>query len=130
MTNEVKCWCQHCGQELEPSHTGKCPYCGETGKRCEATASLAIGLKVSATVEGPKVYFIWFKKKLAQSLGFILIDIALLLVTTSVAYVASVLGQCLGTLVGFAVGLVIIIIFDLYFRKKIENTKRKVMERL
>lgn len=130
MTNEVKCWCQHCGQELEPSHTGNCPYCGKIGKKCEATATVAIGITVSASAEGTRVFFIWFNKKVGLTTGFIVIDIAFLLLSTVVGYVVGIFGQLFGALAGFVVGLIIIILYDLRLRNKIENTKRKVIARL
>lgn len=48
MADGVKCWCQHCERELEPSHTGPCPYCGKSGKRCVAIAAETIGIKGDA----------------------------------------------------------------------------------
>lgn len=36
---------------------GGCPYCGETGKDCEATASLALGLRISTSVEHTRIEF-------------------------------------------------------------------------
>ena len=44
MENAVKCWCKYCGRELEPSHTGTCPFCGHTGKDCAASATVSIGV--------------------------------------------------------------------------------------
>jgi hypothetical protein len=32
MENELRCFCQHCGIELPPNHTGPCPKCGKSGK--------------------------------------------------------------------------------------------------
>ena len=130
VANGVKCWCQHCGGELEPNHTGECPYCGKTGKRCEATASVAIGVKVSASAEGPRVYFCWFNRKLGLTIGFILIDITLLLVSTVAGYVAGVLGPLFGALTAFVVSFIIIIIYNFWLKKRVENTKSKVMERV
>ena len=51
MADGVRCWCQHCSRELEPSHTGECPYCGKSGKRCEATALVGVGVVVSTKVK-------------------------------------------------------------------------------
>ena len=62
MTNELKCWCQHCKKELSPSHTGPCPHCGKTGKDCKATATVPLGLKASvSTTHKPE----WNGKSLA-----------------------------------------------------------------
>lgn len=48
-TNERGCWCRHCGKELDPGHTGPCPYCGKTGKDCKESALARVGLKASAS---------------------------------------------------------------------------------
>jgi len=87
-------------------------------------------VKVSASAEGPKTFFVWFNKKVGLTTGFILIDIAFLLLSTVAGYVAGILGQFLGALAGFAIGLVIIIVYNLCLKKKVETTKRKVMARL
>ena len=47
MTNEVKCWCRHCKEELPPDHTGPCPKCGKRGKDCKVTATDVVGIKAS-----------------------------------------------------------------------------------
>jgi predicted ATP-dependent serine protease len=47
ITNDVGCWCKHCGQELPPSHIGNCPNCGKIGKRCEVYSIVTIGMKPS-----------------------------------------------------------------------------------
>ena len=118
--------------ELEPSYTGNCPHCGNTGKRCEATAVVGIGLKVSVSVsaERSETVFVWFNKKVGLTTGFILIDIAFLLFSTTVGYVVGGLGPFAGALVAFLVGLVAIFCYNLYLRNRIENTKRKVMTSL
>ena len=41
----IKCWCTHCKQELEPSHTGSCTNCGKIGKDCSVTIKATIGIK-------------------------------------------------------------------------------------
>lgn len=46
----LRCWCQHCGVELPPSHVGECPNCHKTGKRCEAEATVALGISVKSSV--------------------------------------------------------------------------------
>jgi len=43
-----KWWCQHCKRELGASHTGPCPYCGESGKEGEEIATVTIGVRVGA----------------------------------------------------------------------------------
>lgn len=47
VANEVRCRCKHCGRELKPSHTGKCPYCGESGKECIRIETETVGVKDS-----------------------------------------------------------------------------------
>jgi hypothetical protein len=49
MENGVKCYCQHCGIELLPSHTGPCPKCGKRGKDCKANAIVTLGLDTRAS---------------------------------------------------------------------------------
>ena len=67
MTDELRCWCQHCGEELEPGHIGVCPKCGKTGKECKATATAVLGLKASAAAtHKPK----WSSESLALLFGF------------------------------------------------------------
>ena len=51
MTNELRCWCQHCGTELPPDHKGPCPKCGKLGKHFEATLSTTIGLVASLSAQ-------------------------------------------------------------------------------
>lgn len=63
MTAKVRCWCQHCQEELSPIHTGPCPHCGETGKNCKVEMRVTVGIKatVSAVHEAhwsPKSYAI------------------------------------------------------------------------
>lgn len=50
MSNEVRCWCQHCGTELPVSHLGECPTCHKTGKRYEAYALVTVGIKARGAV--------------------------------------------------------------------------------
>jgi len=45
MENELRRFCQHCGNELPLSHTGKCPKCGKSGIHIEAKSLVAIGVK-------------------------------------------------------------------------------------
>jgi len=125
MANEVKCWCQHCGRELELGHTGKCPYCGETGKRCEAIASVAIRLKVSASATRTRVYFEWRNKEIRAIIGAIIIDTAIALVFTLVGFFVS---STLGALIGFVVSLVIIIISNVFFRRRVKTIIREIKE--
>lgn len=47
--NMVRAKCKHCGEELQPDHTGPCPKCGKTGKNVVASSSVAIGIKASAS---------------------------------------------------------------------------------
>lgn len=70
MTNELRCWCQHCKAELPPSHTGPCPRCGKLGKHCEATAIVAVGLvaRGSSRARQKKKGFGKFKKQIEQGL--------------------------------------------------------------
>ena len=125
MTSGVRCWCQHCDRELEPSHTGKCPYCGETGKRCEATASAILGLKISASATRTSVYFEWRNKKIRALIGAIAINAAIALVSTLVGFFIS---NALGALIGFVVSLVIIIIFNVFFQRRVKTTIREIKE--
>ena len=125
MTSGVRCWCQHCDRELEPGHTGKCPYCGETGKRCEAIVSVAIGLKVSVSATRTRVYFEWGDKKIRALIGAIVIDAAIALVSTLVGFFVS---NALGALIGFVVSLVIIIISNVFFKRRGKTIIREIKE--
>jgi len=74
MGNEVKCWCKHCGIELPPSHTGPCPKCGKSGKRCEASASDVVGIKASVSgTHKPK----WNSESFALFFGFAAVFLAI-----------------------------------------------------
>lgn len=123
MTNGIRCWCQHCGRELEPSHTGKCPYCGKAGKRCEATASVAIGLKLSASTTRTRVYFEWRNRRIRATIGAIGIDAAIALVSTLAGLFA---GNAFGALIGFVVSLVIIIISNVFFKRRVKTIVREI----
>jgi len=50
MSDEVKCWCRHCGIEVSHSHTGPCPECGKSGKDCKVSLSSTIGIRSSIKV--------------------------------------------------------------------------------
>ena len=41
----MKCWCRHCGKELEVGHSGACPDCGRAGKDCEVVSSVVVGVR-------------------------------------------------------------------------------------
>jgi uncharacterized membrane protein len=125
MTSGVRCWCQHCDRELKPSHTGKCPYCGETGKRCEATASVTLGLKVSASATRTRAYFEWGNRKIRALIGAIAIDAAIASVSTVVGFFVS---NALGALIGFVVSLVIIIISNVFFKRRVKTIIREIKE--
>ena len=125
MTSGVRCWCQHCDRELEPSHTGKCPYCGETGKRCEAIVSVAIGLKVSVSAKRTRVYFEWHNREISATIGFIFIDTAIALVPILVGFFVS---NAIGVLIGFGVSLVIIIISNVFFKRRVKTIIREIKE--
>jgi uncharacterized membrane protein len=125
MTGGVRCWCQHCGRELALSHTGKCPYCGETGKRCEAIATAILGLKVSASATRTRVYFEWGNKKIRALIGAIAIDAAIALISTLVGFFVS---NALGALIGFVVSLVIIIISNVFFKRRVKTIIREIKE--
>ncbi len=121
MTNEVKCWCKNCGRELLPSHTGECPDCHKTGKRCEATAIAKIGLKVS--VETEAVYYRWFRKPISEILGTILLDIV-------ITIVSAVVGVCIGGIIGVIAGVLInssaIVMLNIFIHDKVKTTIREI----
>jgi len=99
MTDEVRCWCQHCGEELEPGHTGVCPKCGKTGKECKVTASCIIGVKDSvAAKHKPK----WSSESLALFSAFLAIFLAI--VCPGILILLPFSPSCnYGILVGFLV---------------------------
>ena len=99
MTDELKCWCRHCGAELLPNHTGPCPHCGKTGKNCKATATANLGIKVSASaIHKPK----WSSESLALFFGFLAIFLAVVIPGILMLLPFS-LGVNYGILVGFLV---------------------------
>jgi len=119
MANELRCWCQQCGRELEPSHTGKCPYCGKTGKNCEVTASVAIGLKVSASATKTRSYFEWFNRDVRTIVGFTIIGS----VSTIAGYFA---GKAFGALIGLGVSLAINVTLTILSKRKKKILVREV----
>jgi len=125
MAGGVRCWCQQCGRELELSHTGKCPYCGETGKRCEVTVSVILGLKVSASAARTRVYFEWGNRTIKATIGAIFIGTAIASISTLVGFLVS---NGLGALIGFVVSLVIIIISEVFFKRKVKTIIREIKE--
>jgi len=73
MTAEVQCWCQHCKNELPPSHIGPCPHCGKIGKDCKVTATATVGIKASVSgTHKPK----WSSESLALFFGILAILLA------------------------------------------------------
>jgi uncharacterized C2H2 Zn-finger protein len=64
--NEVKCCCQHCGIELPPSHTGKCPRCGKIGKDCKVNATAVVGIHSRIKVRQKRKDFDKFIKEIIQ----------------------------------------------------------------
>ena len=99
MTAEVQCRCRHCKNELPPSHTGPCPYCGKIGKDCKATATATVGIKSSVTAtHKPK----WSSESLALVFGFLAILLAVV-VPGILMLLPFSLGVNYGILVGFLV---------------------------
>jgi len=68
ITDELKCWCRHCGAELPPNHTGPCPHCGKTGKdyRAPVTAGVNIVARVSSKARHKGRGFKKFAKEILQ----------------------------------------------------------------
>lgn len=108
MDNEVKCWCKHCGVELPPSHTGPCPKCGKSGKRCEASAMLTIGLVLSHSAQKIHKYII-------NHPIFIVISIVLTIISLSVGYLLD------DALVGLLIGIILAIL-NLWLTPRVKET--------
>ena len=51
MNDEVKCYCQHCNEKLEPTHKGPCPKCGKTGKNYKAYSHVVIGVSTDVSAK-------------------------------------------------------------------------------
>ena len=101
MTDELKCWCRHCGTELPPNHTGPCPHCGRTGKDCKVSTTTVLGIKLSvSTTHKPK----WSSESLALFFGFLAIFLAVI-IPGILMLLPFNLGVNYGILVGFLVGV-------------------------
>ncbi|MBN2463106.1 MAG: hypothetical protein JXB43_05840 [Dehalococcoidia bacterium] len=99
MTAEVQCWCQHCKEELPPSHTGPCPHCGKTGKDCKVTATATVGVKASVSgTHKPK----WSSESLALFFGILAILLVVVVPGTLMLLPFSS-GVDYGILVGFLI---------------------------
>ena len=85
----VKCWCRHCQNELEPTHIGVCPYCGKTGKDCKAVASVAIGISASTSVTKTRTHIEYHNKRIRAVILIIIVDFAILLITTGIGFLAG-----------------------------------------
>lgn len=87
-----KCNCNHCGKELDPSHTGPCPECGKSGKTMKVVVNEKIviktGLKIQA--EGTKI-----EKKPKLIILFIVVWI-----------ISSIIGSLMSFPIGFVIGLI------------------------
>jgi hypothetical protein len=125
MTDGVRCWCQHCGQELEPNHIGKCPNCQKEGKRCEATASFAIGIKAVSSGERTRVSYRWNNIEVSELVGNCVIDV-------SVGFICLIIGLLIdsdgwkGAVVGFVVGILIGAVINFTLRRKIKEIVREI----
>jgi hypothetical protein len=53
VADETKCRCRHCKRELEPTHSGPCPYCGQSGIECDKFCK--DGVAVGDNPEGVQV---------------------------------------------------------------------------
>jgi len=125
MASEVKCWCQHCNKELDLSHTGSCPYCSETGKRCVVTINATVGIKASVSAKRTRVYFEWGNREIRYIIGKIGIGVVFTSVSTLVGFFV---GGALGALIGFLVSLAIDIIYNLFFNRKVKTKVREIKE--
>jgi len=82
-------------------------------------------LKVSASATRTRVYFEWRNKEIRAIIGAIIIDTAIALVFTLVGFFVS---STLGALIGFVVSLVIIIISNVFFRRRVKTIIREIKE--
>lgn len=53
----TRTYCEWCEEPLSPSHTGPCPKCGKTGKKCEVSASEIVTLRSSYSLEVRREFF-------------------------------------------------------------------------
>lgn len=123
MTTEVKCWCRHCGKELEPSHTGKCPYCGKTGKDCKVTIHATVGIKASVSATRTRVFFEWHKKEINAVIVGIVVDTILAAGST---LIGLFVGGILGAIIGFAVAFFIILLLHTLFKRRVKTLVREI----
>ena len=127
MVSGISAICRHCKKELTPNHTGKCPYCGETGKEVKATAIVAIGLKVSVSAEKATTYFEWFRKPISEITGTILLDIVIAIACAVIGiYMGELMGVLLGVIIGVFLNSLAIILLNLLVRNKAEAKIREI----
>ena len=109
MTAEVQCWCQHCRNELPPSHTGPCPHCGKIGKDCKATPADSVDIKDSMSgTHKPK----WSSESLALFSGILAILLAVV-----VPGVLMLLPFSPGVDYGILVGLLVVMGFFFWWQR-------------
>jgi uncharacterized membrane-anchored protein YitT (DUF2179 family) len=80
-------------------------------------------LKVSASATRTRVYFEWRNKKIGALIGAIAIDVAIASIATVVGFFVS---NALGALIGFVVSLVIIIVSNVLFKRRVKTTIREI----
>jgi hypothetical protein len=119
----LRCRCQHCGGELEPSHAGACPHCGKTGKSYVATIIEAIGPKASVSAETTRIYFEIYNRKISAVLVAIAVDIVIAIVGSMIGWAV---GGLLGALIGLAVSVALIVPLNLFCRRKVKNQIREI----
>jgi len=130
MTSDVKCL--HCGKELDSSHTGRCPYCGQTGKAVTKTAIVSLGLKVSvsATKTSTKTstYFERNRKKLGFHITILTMDIIFATIASVVPYI---IGDIKGMLIGLlGISLPTILISNIYLYVRTKDTVREIVKEI
>jgi hypothetical protein len=118
---EIKCRCQNCQNDLEPRHTGACPHCGKTaGKICDGVALVSIGIKATVSKSKTSTFFEFYNKSIKAMTAMIMIDIVIFILGTIVGILVG------NILISSIVSLVLIIGFDIFFRRKEKNIVREI----
>lgn len=120
--NDDQCRCKHCHFELAPSHHGECPNCGKIGKDYPRSSNAGISLESKCSVERTRISYEEYNKKIKVIVCNILKDILLALIAT---FIGLLIGGWFGALIGFLFSLIIIIITNVFFRRK---DKMKIKE--
>lgn len=104
MVDSVKAKCQHCGSELDPSHIGPCPSCGETGKEVIVIVNETVRLKAAVSRDQTTAYFEWLSIRINVNYVSLAAILAIVLATTVISsFIGGTFSALLAALISYVV---------------------------